>query len=85
MTDTPVTPTSTDDPARLEKHSVQVAGHGTSVTLEAIFWRALKDLAAAERRSINDLITEIDARRSGNLSSAIRVELLSRALKGRET
>jgi predicted DNA-binding ribbon-helix-helix protein len=70
------------DPARLEKHSVQVAGHGTSVTLEAIFWRYLKDLAHREGRSINDLVTEIDAHRTGNLSSALRVALLSRALGG---
>jgi predicted DNA-binding ribbon-helix-helix protein len=69
-----------DDPARLEKHSVQVAGHGTSVTLEAIFWRFLKELAARDGRSVNELVTEIDARRTGNLSSALRVELLTRAL-----
>ena len=74
-----------DDPAKLQKHSLKVAGHSTSVTLEAIFWKCLKDLAESEGRSVNDLVTEIDARRSGNLSSALRVELLSRALDGRES
>jgi predicted DNA-binding ribbon-helix-helix protein len=69
-----------DDPARLEKHSVQVAGHGTSITLEAIFWHFLKVEARRDGRSVNDLVTEIDARRTGNLSSALRVELLTRAL-----
>lgn len=68
------------DPARLEKHSVQIAGHSTSITLEAIFWRHLKGLAQSEGRSVNDIVTEIDARRSGNLSSALRVELLKRAI-----
>jgi predicted DNA-binding ribbon-helix-helix protein len=71
------------DPARLEKHSVQVAGHGTSITLEAIFWRYLKDVARRDGRSINDLVTEIDAHRTGNLSSALRVALLKRALGSR--
>ena len=74
-----------DDPAKLQKHSLKVAGHSTSVTLEAIFWKYLKDLAESEGRSVNDLVTEIDARRSGNLSSALRVELMSRALDGRES
>ena len=64
------------DPARLEKHSVQVAGHSTSITLEAIFWRCLKDMAQSEGRTINDIVTEIDAKRTGNLSSALRVALL---------
>ena len=73
-----------DDPAKLQKHSIKVAGHETSVTLEAIFWKCLKDLAKREGRSLNDLITEIDAKRSGNLSSALRVELLARALQARE-
>lgn len=74
-----------DDPAKLKKHSLKVGGHNTSVTLEAIFWKCLKDLAASEGRSVNDLVTEIDARRSGNLSSALRVELMSRALIASES
>ena len=32
---------------RLEKHSVVIAGHRTSITLEATFWRALKAIAKA--------------------------------------
>ena len=52
---------------RLEKHSVAIAGHRTSVTLEAAFWRALKSIAKERGRSLSELIAEIDrrARRHG--------------------
>jgi predicted DNA-binding ribbon-helix-helix protein len=59
------------------KRSVIVAGHATSVSLEAEFWDALRDIAAARGVSINRLIAEIDDRRTGNLSSAIRVFVLA--------
>lgn len=58
------------------KRSVLIAGHPTSVSLEPEFWEALRDLAAARGRSINALVEEIDATRTGNLSSAIRVHVL---------
>jgi len=50
------------------------------VSLEPEFWRAFRQIAAAEGRAINDLAAEIDAdRRSGqNLASAIRVHVLCR-------
>ena len=69
---------------RLEKHSVAIAGHRTSVTLEAAFWRALKSIARARGRSLSDLIAEIDSARGDmdpppNLSSALRVYVLSEA------
>jgi len=54
-----------------------VAGHPTSVTLEEPFWDALKELAAAEGLSVNALIERIDATRTGNLSSALRVYVLA--------
>ena len=52
---------------RLEKHSVAIAGHRTSVTLEAAFWRALKAIAKERGRSLSELIAEVDrrARRHG--------------------
>ena len=63
------------------KRSVSIAGHATSVTLEPEFWSALKDLAAREGTSLNALITNIDAEKDrDNLSSAIRVYILKRAL-----
>ena len=62
----------------LVKHSVLVAGHRTSVSLEPEFWLALKRLAQANKRSVNAEIGVIDAGRgSRNLSSAIRLAILS--------
>ena len=60
----------------VEKRSVLVAGHRTSVSLEPEFWDALKAIAERRNTSLNRLIAEIDAERSGNLSSAIRVFVL---------
>ena len=60
----------------LKKHSVEIAGHRTSVSLEEEFWDALRQLAAARGVSMNRLIGEIDEQRSGNLSSAIRIFVL---------
>ena len=68
-----------DSAARITKRSVMVAGHRTSVSLEDAFWAALAASAAREGKSINALIGEIDGGRAGNLSSAIRVYVLSRA------
>jgi predicted DNA-binding ribbon-helix-helix protein len=69
------------DDSRLEKHSVTVAGHRTSLSLEAVFWRELRRLAAARGQSLNALIAEIDAARSGNLSSAVRVWVFQQAAR----
>jgi len=57
----------------LKKHSVLIAGHGTSVSVENIFWRELQQIAAGRGISLNTQIMEIDEAREGNLSSAIRV------------
>jgi len=71
---------------RVVKHSVVIAGHRTSVSLEDAFWRALKDIAAQENVSLAALIARIDAERGkANLSSALRVFALERALETRET
>ena len=64
----------------IRKRSVTIAGHSTSVSLEAAFWDALKDIAAGRNLSINALIEQIDEGRTGNLSSAIRVYVLAEAL-----
>ncbi|WP_051513194.1 ribbon-helix-helix domain-containing protein [Skermanella stibiiresistens] len=65
----------------IRKRSVTIAGHPTSVSLEAAFWDALKDIAAARGVSINALIEAIDEGRGGNLSSAIRVFILAEVIK----
>ena len=63
--------------AGIVKRSVVIAGHSTSVSLEAPFWDALREIAAARGRSVQALIGEIDAGRGEqNLSSAIRVFVL---------
>lgn len=65
------------------KHSVVVAGHRTSVSLEDPFWKALQIAAARRGSTVPALIAEIDRERQTNLSSAIRVFLLDEARAGR--
>ena len=63
--------------AGVVKRSVAIAGHATSVSLEAPFWDALRAIAVQEGLSVQALIGRIDAERGGqNLSSAIRVYVL---------
>ena len=61
----------------IRKRSVKLAGHSTSLSLEGVFWDALKEVAAARGLSLNVLIEEIDRERGANLSSAVRVFLLN--------
>ena len=61
---------------KLRRRSVIVAGHRTSVSLEEAFWNMLKSICYDQSKSINQLVTEIDSNRAGNLSSAIRVFVL---------
>lgn len=70
-------------PARgsgLAKRSVTIAGHATSISLEPLFWDALRAAAAQEGRPLSALVAEIDEARTTGLSSAIRVWLFERAL-----
>jgi predicted DNA-binding ribbon-helix-helix protein len=62
------------------KHSLTIAGHATSLTLEPIFWEALQAAAVADGKSLAALVAEIDEARTTNLSSAVRVWLFQRAL-----
>jgi len=66
----------------LTKHSVRIAGHATSVSLEAAFWEALCEIAARRGLSVNALLSQIDAERGGNLSSAIRLYVLESCRRG---
>ena len=63
--------------ARVEKRSVTIRGHRTSVSLEAPFWEALKEKAAAEGRSLGSLIAEVDEAADGNLSSTLRLHVVT--------
>jgi predicted DNA-binding ribbon-helix-helix protein len=64
------------------KHSVRIAGHATSVSLEAIFWETLGEIAVRRGVSVAALLAAIDAERSGNLSSAVRVFILQSCRRG---
>jgi predicted DNA-binding ribbon-helix-helix protein len=67
------------------KRSVRIAGHATSISLEAAFWQGLCDIATARHMSVNALVAAIDATRGGNLSSAIRLFVLDSARSGELT
>ena len=75
-----------DDGAGLTpvKRSVRIAGHPTSISLEPEFWVELVRIAGERGISINTLVTEIDATRTANLSSALRVFVLSALREGRD-
>jgi predicted DNA-binding ribbon-helix-helix protein len=66
-------------PVKKLKRSVTLAGHRTSISLEADFWQALADIAAEKGRPLARIIDEVDKRegRDQNLSSALRVFVLA--------
>ena len=66
----------TEPETRLSKRSILVASHASSISLEDVFWRELTNIAKRQQCSLNQLVTEIDRTRTGNLSSAIRVFVL---------
>lgn len=61
----------------VKKRSVLIAGHSTSVSLEQVFWDELELMAKNKGVSMNKLVTSIDKQRQGNLSSALRVMVLT--------
>lgn len=64
--------------SRERKHSLAIAGHRTSVSLEEPFWAALKEIAGQERRTLAALVADVDSRRGeANLSSALRLHVLA--------
>ena len=65
------------DARGLVKRSVTIAGHRTSVSLEAPFWEALRAMARERGVPVQALVGEVDAARGAqNLSSALRVFVL---------
>ncbi|MFM8859287.1 MAG: ribbon-helix-helix domain-containing protein [Methylocystis sp.] len=69
---------------RVIKHSIVIAGHRTSISLEDAFWNALRKIAHDDDLPLAALVAQIDAARGdANLSSALRVFVLNRALKSR--
>lgn len=62
----------------LQKRSILLAGHATSIALEPEFWRVLEEMSAARSLSLARLLNEIDAGRENRpLASACRVAALA--------
>ena len=62
----------------MQKKSVCLFGHRTSITLEEEFWDALKKIADKKQCSLQKLIEDIDKHRTHeNLSAAIRIYTLN--------
>ena len=60
-----------------KKHSITIAGHRTSITLEDAFWRGLKTIAEETGQTVAAVVAAIDAARApASLSAAIRVSVL---------
>ena len=61
----------------MQKRSLTIHGHRTSISLEEPFWVALNDIAKARQQSVASLVQIIDKERVGGLSSAIRMFILA--------
>lgn len=65
----------------LQKRSMRIAGHRTSLALEQEFWEALEKIARARSQSLPMLIASVDETRAkgvpdASLASAVRVFVL---------
>ena len=70
----------------MDKRSLSIAGHRTSIALEPEFWAALELMAAQSGQTMAALIRSIDAnRQTANLSSAARLAVLQWYQKRAET
>ncbi|MBY0562549.1 MAG: ribbon-helix-helix domain-containing protein [Hyphomonadaceae bacterium] len=69
----------------LQKRSMRIAGHRTSLALEQEFWAGLEKIANARNLSLPMLIASIDTERAqrapdASLASAVRVFVLENRL-----
>ena len=71
----------------LRRHSVRIAGHATSISIEDAFWQEINRAAKEDGISTARLIEAVDRARSNdgeddeeqpNLSSALRLYVLER-------
>ncbi len=63
---------------RLQKKSVTLSGHETSLALEPEFWATLQEMAAARGLSLAQLVRALDESRLDRpLASVCRVEALA--------
>jgi predicted DNA-binding ribbon-helix-helix protein len=85
-----LTPTNVNRPlamskGALQKRSMRIAGHRTSIALEPEFWQGLEKIARAQALSLPAMIAEIDLQRASqspeaSLASAVRVYVLQNKL-----
>ncbi len=65
----------------MQKRSLKIAGHATSIALEPEFWEALKDIAHQKNLSLPSLIATLDSHHDPflckNLASQLRVFVLN--------
>lgn len=69
-------------PRHLIKRSFRLAGHATSVALEAEFWAELEALAQQNGQSLAALVASVDEARAARglpLASALRLAALTSA------
>ncbi len=58
----------------MQKRSLTISGHKTSIALEPEFWTALEYIAKCKNISLMELIIQIDeSRLTSNLSSGLRI------------
>ncbi|MDR6954196.1 putative DNA-binding ribbon-helix-helix protein [Ancylobacter sp. 3268] len=64
---------------KIQKLSIVIGGHKTSISLEPEFYEAIKDVARRRDMTVSALVAEIDADRgeATNLSSHIRLHVLA--------
>ena len=61
----------------MDKRSLSIAGHRTSIALEPEFWAGLEAMAADNNQTLAALVRTIDETRdTPNLSSATRLAVL---------
>ncbi len=61
----------------MQKRSLIIANHSTSIALEPEFWLALEQMAKTKNLRLVQLISKIDTERTtNNLTSALRVAAL---------
>jgi len=61
----------------IQRRTIIIGGHRTSISLEDAFWSELKEIAHSQRATVSKLVAQIDdTRQQANLSSAIRLYVL---------
>lgn len=53
------------------KHSITIEGHQTSISLEPVFWEALRRAAQEEQLPLSTLVARIDEERLAMLNAAL--------------